>query len=140
MTWSLRRNTDPALPASHTIEIMFKLPTDFAGGGISNVPGMLMKQAEQTRGVPLAGMAVKVTNGILPDRAVRRRGRPRAQHPVAQGAGWFDIPWSTTTTAAPSWRSRRARRASAFRRGVRRLEAVSFQCWSRRTMPIRTSY
>src|SRR5262249_12640974 len=25
MTWSLRRNTDPGLPASHTVEIMFKL-------------------------------------------------------------------------------------------------------------------
>ena len=39
MTWSLRRNTDPALPASHTIEIQFTLPPDFAGGGIANVPG-----------------------------------------------------------------------------------------------------
>src|SRR6185312_1073447 len=29
MTWSLRRNTDKALPASHTIEIMFTLPADF---------------------------------------------------------------------------------------------------------------
>jgi hypothetical protein len=28
------------------------------------VPGILMKQSEQTRGVPLAGLAVKVTPGI----------------------------------------------------------------------------
>src|SRR5579883_3555259 len=27
-TWTLRRNTDKALPASHTIEIMFNLPPD----------------------------------------------------------------------------------------------------------------
>jgi hypothetical protein len=65
MTWSLRRNTDKGLPASHTVEIMFKLPSDFPSGGISNVPGMLMKQAEQTRGVPLSGLAVKVTNGFF---------------------------------------------------------------------------
>ena len=65
MTWSLRRNTDKGLPASHTVEIMFRLPTDFPSGGISNVPGILMKQAEQTRGVPLAGLAVKVTNGFF---------------------------------------------------------------------------
>jgi len=64
MTWSLRRNTDKGLPATHTVEIMFKLPTDFAEGGISNVPGILMKQAEQTRGTPLAGLAVKVTSGF----------------------------------------------------------------------------
>jgi formylglycine-generating enzyme required for sulfatase activity len=34
VTWSLRRNTDKSLPASHTIEIMFKVPADFPGGGI----------------------------------------------------------------------------------------------------------
>ena len=63
VTWSLRRNTDKGLPATHTVEIMFKLP-DFPAGGISNVPGLLMKQAEQTRGAPLAGLAVKVTPGF----------------------------------------------------------------------------
>ncbi len=42
MTWSLRRNTDKGLPASHTVEIMFKLPADFPSGGISNVPGILI--------------------------------------------------------------------------------------------------
>jgi hypothetical protein len=65
MTWSLRRNTDPSLPASHTVEIMFKLPKDFGPGGIANVPGMLMKQGEEARGIPIAGMAVKVTNGYF---------------------------------------------------------------------------
>ncbi|MGH6728047.1 MAG: hypothetical protein ACREB8_16115, partial [Pseudolabrys sp.] len=35
MTWSLRRNTAKALPASHTIEIMFTLPADFSEGGIA---------------------------------------------------------------------------------------------------------
>ena len=65
MTWSLRRNTDASLPASHTVEIMFKLPKDFKAGGISNVPGMLMKQGEEARGIPIAGMAVKVTNGYF---------------------------------------------------------------------------
>src|SRR4029077_20484335 len=63
--WSLRRNTDKALPASHTIEIMFTLPADFPGGGIANVPGILMKQTEQARGTPLSGLAVKVTDGFF---------------------------------------------------------------------------
>ena len=47
MTFSLRRNSDQALPASHTIKVMFNLPADFPFGGVSNVPGILMKQAEQ---------------------------------------------------------------------------------------------
>ena len=46
MTFSFRRNTDKGLPATHTVEIIFKLPADFPAGGISNVPGILMKQAE----------------------------------------------------------------------------------------------
>src|SRR5262249_58953688 len=65
MSVSMRRNTDQTLPASHTVEIMFNLPADFPFGGISNVPGLLMKQAEQTRGAPLSGLAVKVTSGFF---------------------------------------------------------------------------
>jgi hypothetical protein len=61
VTWNLRRNTDQALPASHIIEIIFNLPPDFPGAGVANVPGVLMKESQQARGVPLAGLAVKVT-------------------------------------------------------------------------------
>jgi hypothetical protein len=65
VAWSLRRNVDKALPASHTIEIKFNLPADFPGGRIANVSGILMAQAEQARGSPLAGLAVKVTDGFF---------------------------------------------------------------------------
>ncbi|HEY0442258.1 MAG TPA: hypothetical protein VGD36_19490, partial [Xanthobacteraceae bacterium] len=63
MTMSFRRNTDTSLPASHTAELTFILPPDFASGGVANVPGILMKSNEQARGTPLAGLAVKVTDG-----------------------------------------------------------------------------
>jgi hypothetical protein len=92
MTWSLRRNADPGLPASHTVEIMFKLPEDFPSGTISNVPGILMKQAEQTRGVPLAGLAVKVTNGFfLIGLSAVDADRERNIQLLKERA-WFDIP------------------------------------------------
>jgi hypothetical protein len=92
VTWTLRRNTDQALPASHTIEIMFNVPPDFPGGGIANVPGVLMKDSEQARGVPLAGLAVKVTNGFFliglsaVDTDVQRNMQLLRDKP------WFDIP------------------------------------------------
>jgi hypothetical protein len=92
VTWSLRRNTDKALPASHTIEIMFHLPADFPGGGIANVPGILMKDSEQARGTPLAGLAVKVTDGYFliglsaVDADVQRNVELLKDKP------WFDIP------------------------------------------------
>jgi len=92
MTWSLRRNSDKALPASHTIEIMFTLPADFPEGGIGNVPGVLMKQSEQARGVPLAGLAVKVTNGyfLLGLSAVEADQQRNIQ--LLKEREWFDVP------------------------------------------------
>jgi hypothetical protein len=38
MTWSLRRNTDKGLPATHTVEIMFKLPRIFPLAASSTSP------------------------------------------------------------------------------------------------------
>ena len=92
MTWSLRRNTDKALPASHTVEIMFKLPTDFPSGGISNVPGILMKAAEQTRGVPLAGLAVKVTSGFFLIGLSSADADKERNVALLKERAWLDIP------------------------------------------------
>jgi hypothetical protein len=92
MTWSLRRNTNKGLPASHTVEIMFKLPADFPAGGISNVPGILMKQAESTRGVPLAGLAIKVTNGFYLFALSSADADKERNLQLLKERGWFDIP------------------------------------------------
>jgi hypothetical protein len=92
MTWSLRRNTDKNLPASHTIEVMFTLPADFDEKGVNSVPGVLMKTTEQARGVPLAGLSVKVTNGYFliglssVDVDVQRNVS------LLKERDWFDIP------------------------------------------------
>jgi uncharacterized protein len=92
MTWSLRRNTDKGLPATHTFEIMFKVPADFPSGGISNVPGILMKQAEQTRGVPLAGLAVKVTPGFYLIGLSNVEADKDRNIQLLKERSWFDIP------------------------------------------------
>jgi hypothetical protein len=92
MTWSLRRNTDKGLPATHTVEIMFKVPPDFPSGGISNVPGILMKQAEQTRGTPLAGLAVKVTPGFYLIGLSNAETDKDRNLQLLKERSWFDIP------------------------------------------------
>jgi len=92
VTWSLRRNTDQALPASHTIEIMFNLPPDFAGGSIANVPGVLMKESEQARGVPLAGLAVKVTNGFFLIGLSAVEADVQRNMQLLKDRPWFDVP------------------------------------------------
>src|SRR5215831_19610349 len=65
VTMILRRNTDPTLPASYTMDVEFTLPSDFAGGGIDALPGILVKPREKARGAGIAAISVKVTDGIF---------------------------------------------------------------------------
>jgi hypothetical protein len=91
-TMSIRRNTDQALPATHTIELMFNIPADFPNGGISNVPIILMKQAEQARGAPLAGLVVKVTPTFFLV-GLAASGEDAARNiALLKERPWFDIP------------------------------------------------
>jgi len=92
MTMSIRRNTDQALPASHTIELMFNLPADFPFGGISNVPSILMKQAEQARGAPLAGLVVRVTPTFFLVGLSSGEDEVKRNVALLKERAWFDIP------------------------------------------------
>jgi hypothetical protein len=92
MTMSIRRNTDSALPASHTVEILFNLPSDFSSGGVERVPGLLMKEAEQSRGAPLSGLAVKVTNGFFLIGLSSAEGDETRNLQLLKERAWFDIP------------------------------------------------
>ncbi len=85
MTMSFRRNTDSSLPASHTAELTFILPQDFSGGGVANVPGILMRSNLQARGTLLAGLAVKVADGFFLV-GLSNVGANRAQHRAFGGA------------------------------------------------------
>ncbi len=86
------RNTDKSLPASHTIELKFALPENFAHGGIDSVPGLLMKAREAQRGVPLSGTTVKVTplffmmglSAVEKDLAMNMA--------LLRERNWFDLP------------------------------------------------
>jgi hypothetical protein len=92
MTLSMRRNTDKTLPASHTVEVVFNLPADFPFGGISNVPGVLLKQAEQSRGAPLAGLVVKVTAGFFLIGLSSVEADKARNVQLLRERPWFDIP------------------------------------------------
>jgi hypothetical protein len=81
----LRHNLEQDAQTSHTIEFRFNNPAT----GVANVPGMLMKQAQNMRGVPLKGPTVKVADGVFllglseadQDRNVR----------LLQERAWLDI-------------------------------------------------
>jgi hypothetical protein len=92
VSWEMRRNTDRSLPASHTIAIKFTLPQSFVHGGVTNVPGLMMKQSEQARGAPLVGLSVKVTNGyfLIGLSAIDTDRRRNTE--LLKERGWLDIP------------------------------------------------
>jgi hypothetical protein len=92
MTLSIRRNADKSLPASHTVEVVFNLPADFPFGGVANVPGLLLKQAEQARGAPLAGLTVKVTNGFFLIGLSSVESDKERNIQLLRERPWFDIP------------------------------------------------
>jgi hypothetical protein len=92
MTMSFRRNTDSSLPASHTAELTFILPPDFANGGVGNVPGILMKSNEQARGTPLAGLAVKVTDGFFLVGLSNVDADRSRNLQLLKERSWFDVP------------------------------------------------
>src|ERR1700688_503265 len=92
MTMSFRRNTDTSLPASHTAELTFILPPDFAGGGVGNVPGIRMKSNEQARGTPLAGLAVKVTDGFFLVGLSNVDADRQRNIQLLKERSWFDVP------------------------------------------------
>ena len=92
MTMSFRRNTDTSLPASHTAELTFVLPQDFTGGGVGNVPGILMKSNEQARGTPLSALAVKVTDGFFLVGLSNVESERSRNLQLLKERSWFDVP------------------------------------------------
>jgi hypothetical protein len=128
ITWSLRLNTDKGLPATHTVEIMFKLPADFPDGGILNVPGILMKEGERTRGVPLKGLAVKVTSDFYLIGLSNQEADKERNLQLLKERAWFDI-------AVVYNNNRRA--ILAIEKGApgERVFADAFKAWNQTTRP-----
>ncbi|MAU96616.1 MAG: hypothetical protein CMP81_12120 [Fulvimarina sp.] len=65
LTMTIKRNSDPTLPASHVIELEFEVPPDFSGGSVANVQRLALKETEQARGEPLIGVAGKISDNYF---------------------------------------------------------------------------
>jgi hypothetical protein len=91
MTWSMRRNTDKSLPATHTIEMTFNLPADFSGGSIANVSAIVMKQSEEGRGNKLVTRVAKVTNGYFLIGLSGADADAQRDTQLLKDRSWFDI-------------------------------------------------
>lgn len=56
----IRKNSDASLPASHLMEVNFKVSDSFVGGSIAGLPGVLLKNEELVQGKPLVGASARV--------------------------------------------------------------------------------
>jgi hypothetical protein len=56
----IRKNSDASLPASHLMEVNFKVNDSFIGGSIAGLPGVLLKNEELVQGTPLVGASARV--------------------------------------------------------------------------------
>jgi len=89
---TFKRNTDPSLPASHLIEIVFSLPPNFEGGAIDSVQRVAMKATEQDRGDPLVAVPAKITDDF---HMVALNDFPDARKTnldLLRSRNWIDIP------------------------------------------------
>jgi hypothetical protein len=89
---TFKRNTDPSLPASHLIEIVFSLPPNFEGGAIDSVQRVAMKATEQDRGDPLVAVPAKITDDF---HMVALNDFPDARKTnldLLRSRDWIDIP------------------------------------------------
>ena len=89
---TIRRNTDPTLPASHTLELLFETPADFIHGAVDGVPGVRMKPSEQAQGIALVGPTVRITAGYFLT-GLSSLGPQRDQNIVLlRDRPWMDVP------------------------------------------------
>jgi hypothetical protein len=128
LQWSMRRNTDKSLPATHTVELVFQLPGNYQHGSIESVPGMLAKTGENVRGTPLAGLSVKVTSGYFMIGLSAVETESRRNIMLLKERSWLDVPIVYADT-------RRGILAIEKGRPGERAFGVAFAAWESGDMP-----
>ena len=61
----IRRNRDASFPASHLVEFRFATPENGGNGPVRDIGVPEMRQEENVRGTPLAGLPVPVTENVF---------------------------------------------------------------------------
>ncbi len=88
---SLRRNADPALPASHIIELTFTTPDD-PGRVVRDVGLLQFKGEEAVRGTPLAGLPVPVKDNVFLIGLSNLPGDMERNQDLMLRRNWVDLP------------------------------------------------
>ncbi|MEM1037836.1 MAG: hypothetical protein AAGI12_00025 [Pseudomonadota bacterium] len=89
---TLKRNADPALPASHLIDLVFAVPDTFPGGNINEINRFVMKETEQSRGDQLVAVPARIADGIFLIALNNLDQAKEANENLLKSRGWIDIP------------------------------------------------
>ncbi|MBU4530745.1 MAG: hypothetical protein KUA43_23130 [Hoeflea sp.] len=89
---TVKRNTDPSLPASHIVEVVFALPADFEGGSIDQLQRIAMKQTEADQGNPLIAVPAKITQDFYMVALNDLQEARDANTDLLRQRNWIDIP------------------------------------------------
>lgn len=97
MDLTIRRNLDESLSASHIIELLFTVPSDFSGGSIDTLARFVMKANEQARGEPLVAVPVKINSGFFMIALNNLQQARESNKRLLLESGWVDIPLGYTS-------------------------------------------
>ena len=86
------QNADRSAAASHFVTMTFEQPPDVAGGEVANVPGMMLKLSERSKGIPFAALATKTAKGSFLVGLPNREDDRRRNMQLLKERSWFDIP------------------------------------------------
>lgn len=97
MDLTIKRNVDEALPASHIIELLFQVPSDFSGGNIDNVARFVMKSSEQARGEGLVAVPAKIDAGYFLIALNNLEQAMQTNQRLLIDSSWIDVPLGYTS-------------------------------------------
>lgn len=86
------QNADRSAAASHFVTMTFEQPPDVAGSEVANVPGMMLKLSERSKGIPFAALATKTAKGSFLVGLSNREDDRRRNLQLLNERSWFDIP------------------------------------------------
>jgi len=92
MEMTIRRNADETFPASHVIELLFRMPDTFEGRGIADVQRITFKGTEQDPGNALIGVAAPLDTNIFLIALTDAQTAIETNLNLMQREEWIDIP------------------------------------------------
>lgn len=88
----IRRNTDPTLPASHTIELTFTTAPGDTTRVVRDIGLLQLKNDEAVRGTPVAGLPVPVKDNVFLIGLSNLQGDIDRNVDLLRTRNWIDLP------------------------------------------------